>query len=487
MEIKNKYSKKRYDKSDLRYDKYMHFIKWFRNKTKFIKPFSKTEEFLYGDESKLSDKLSIIEKGKYIEISDIFLLNYISKTKLNDLYKGIIKLHSENPTKGYSGQVIKLSEIKNTIFSFSASCNNESWSRLITLTPDDEELTEISDYITIHLFEASNDFIGISFHLFLTNETKTFFSKLLSKKYEQSIQYTNIYTKKRVGFSHIRGEIKRNDEYEDNLLEIKDRFNKFFQKYLPLELDFSNQPPISFNIYHTNYELDTDRSIFLSSLYFLENYGMKKEENVSLCIREKNGDNFIKTKLWYDTSIKQAGIDRSRNLFYATDNKKTLMINDSSEYINFFLITLGFYELEEMIIDISNERDILYGLSPNKAKKNFKKYKQFNYRLQKYRLMFNGVKDYYTKNGDFKKYYEHLNQRYQKYYKQYKELSEEYAFRMEINNSISAFDFAKFSILLSLLAAGLTIYFEYRNDNSSNKDIQEIECINRISSENKND
>lgn len=470
----NKYSEKRIDKSGIWFNKWMNLKKRFRLKTKKLIPLNKMEEFLYEMDTSLHEKFSKIDKGKYLEINDIYMLNFVSKMKCAELYKGIIKLHSDNPLKGYLGGEVNPSELKKNVEAFSNSCNNERWSFVLTLSPKNKELFEISDYIRIHLFEASDNFIGISFHLILTKKAKQNFKNTLSKKYNDTTEYIKFCRKNRVAISHIRGEIKRNIEIEDYFLDIKSMFNEMLKSYLPLELDYKNKAPISLNIYKTNYDIKNDKSLFLSSLDILDGFEKKEIDDVSVCIDNKGkGDSFISTKVWYDLYFWKPKIDRSNNIYYSLD-ENIEMKNDFSEYVNFFLLTLSKYELEEMLEEISKERNILYNSSPRKIKRNFNQYLKLNSNMQKYCLMFNGLKNYRTSDSDFKKYFDNISNKYDSYLNQYNKISKEYSFRMEVNSSISAFKFSKVSIILALLAMLLTIYFEYQkniqDDNQSNID-----------------
>lgn len=110
-------------------------------------------------------------------------------------------------------------------------------------------------------------------------------------------------------------------------------------------------------------------SKFLNSLDFYSTNIQEKDE-ISICVREKDkSDDFIKTKMYYEISLKKDNINRSNNIFYYIDNKKLSIIPGASEYVNMALITIAFYELEEMIKDISLERNRLFSTNQGKFKK----------------------------------------------------------------------------------------------------------------------
>ena len=281
------------------------------------------------------------------------------------------------------------------------------------------------------------------------------------------------------------------------LLEIKDRCNKLFHKYIPLELKYNNNAPISLDIYQTNYDIKNSESKFLNSLDFYSTNIQEKDE-ISICVRGKDkSDDFIKTKMYYEISLKKDNINRSNNIFYYIDNKKLSIIPGASEYVNMALITIAFYELEEMIKDISLERNRLFSTNQGKFKKTYSQFCILNNKIHRYRMIYNGIKEYYFEYSDdyLKRGLENLKRRYKEYYSQYKELDKEYQFRMNINNSRSSYNFSKVSIIIAILALLLTIYFEYGKKTEDiyiqqyNRDVNKniIESINdkEIANQNK--
>lgn len=486
MKIKNKYSKSKINKKNIRLNKRLNLKKKFRLLTKKIKPLSKLEEFLYEEQHMSFDKLPIKEEDKYIFISNILITNVISKNKCNELFNGILNLYKDNPLNGYLGGEIRPDDLKGLILSFSKSENTQHWSRLCSISPKDKELYKYCDYINISIFEISNDLIAICFNLTMTSNFKEKTEEILTKKVERKQIYTEYKykNKKSFGISHPRLDSIRNSDYEDFILEIKDRFNKLFQKYLPLELDYKNKPPISLNVYQTNYDLEKDKSDFLSSLNFVDSFHFLESIKDKVCIRKKEkGDTFVDTKMWYSISIDN-NIDRSNSVYYYVENKEQRIICTSEEFINILLLTNAFYELEEMVNYISNERIKLYNCSYKRIRKNFKQYELLNKNMHYYRMLFNNFNCYkhiYNDNYILKGF-DNLIDKYNKLYKQYEELTNEYSFRMNINNSKSAYNLAILSIIVAIFAVILTIYFENRNVNNINKNNNEITtCIREVS------
>lgn len=189
--------------------------------------------------------------------------------------------------------------------------------------------------------------------------------------------------------------------------------------------------------------------------------------------------------MYYEISLKKDNINRSNNIFYYIDNKKLSIISGGSEYVNMALITIVFYELEEMIKDISLKRNRLFSTNQGKFKRTYSQFCILNNKIHRYRMIYNGIKEHYFEYSDdyLKRGLENLKRRYKEYYSQYKELDKEYQFRMNINNSRSSYNFSKVSIIIAILALLLTIYFEYIKNTEDNHCIYIQQC-NRDVNEN---
>ena len=475
MKIKNKYSKQKIDKKNIRLNKLIKYKGSIRLKLKKIKPLNEREKFLYTDDWMLKDETPKKENDKYLLLNNIILVNFVSKVNCQELYNGIIKLYGKNPPKDYLGEEIRPNDLKRYILDFSNSCNNERWCKVCSISPSNKELHKISNYILISIFEASNDLIGISFNIFLTDSSRKMLEDILS----QDVGAKKIYSKykiknrKRISVSYTSGSSIRSNNFEDMLLEIKSRFNQIFIKYLPLEIEYLYKSPISLDIYQTNYNVK-DNYLLSTGLI---NHSIEEKANVGVCLRNHK-ENYINTTMWYSITVTYYQINRSNNVFVYVNKRSDKIIFEGHKFINLLLLTLTFYQVEEMIKEISVERNRLFKLSSNKAKKNYKQYVKLNECMQKYRMIFNGLKCYYPNNSDDYEIngFDNLYKKYNDYYKQYEELNKEYSFRMNINNSISAFSFSKFSIIVAIVAILLTIYFECKSDTNNNK-CQENENI----------
>ena len=122
---------------------------------------------------------------------------------------------------------------------------------------------------------------------------------------------------------------------------------------------------------------------------------MKKVDILKICIRnEKGGDNFVDCSCYYSISLSKERIDRSNNIFFVIDNKNDKIIHGPENFINFYLSSLSFFLLDEMIEDLTNEKYKLYNCSSKKIRKNYNQYDEVNRKFHKYGFTFNNIKAY---------------------------------------------------------------------------------------------
>ena len=472
MKITNKYSKNRISKKNKFTNWYMNILKKFRLSIKKIFPLSKYEELLYRNPSRIEKVSSKFDRGKYIEINCIIILNLVSKVNCDNLYDGIMNLYGDNPLIGYLGGEIQLDRLRKCITSFSISASTEHWAVLSRISPKDTGLYKIADYVEIDIFDFSSDYIGIAFKLELTAKYKKDLKEAMTCTIEgkQSYERYNYKKQKRISLMTESAELARKDAVEDLLLEVKYYFHNLFKKYLPLELDYKNEAPISLDIYKTNYDLKNDNSSFFKSLDLFSPHFLQEYKDAKLCYRNTGkNDSFNSTKMWYELKIDYRDINRANQLYYFVENEDQEIITFNSGYINFYLLTIGFYRLEDMLKEITIERNKLYSCKPSKTIKINKQYELTNANFQRYNMTFKGVK-YYSFSDYRDEYLErgikNLKEMFEKQKNQYNEINNEYSIRMNINNSRTAFYFAVISIIVAILALVLTIFFEYRNANN---------------------
>lgn len=482
MDIKNKFSKLKVDKKNVRLNKIMNIKKKIRKRTEKIKPLNKTEDFLYNTnvyESKHDNFLQ--PKSKYLRLNNIILINTISKNDCENLYAGIYNLYKDNYLKGYLGGNFREKNIRELIISYKILDNNNKWSRICDISPKDKELYEVCDYVSISIFDISNDTIGIAFNMKMTDKFNIEIERIYNTEIESKIIYDKHKYKNKWSYSisEINKNEVRNNMYEDYILEIKCRFNKLLKKYLPLQLDYTKYSPISLNIYQTNHDIKDRENRFFNSLNLINDYSVQ-EENVSVYIREKDSqksDEFKKEKMYYEISISNYKIDRSNNVIFFIDNQKYQVLSMTEEYINFISSTLMFYLTQEIKIKLSEEKQKLYKCLPHKIKKNFKQYEKFNKNFYIYKNIFNNIKismmaykDEYLEKG-----LKNIKKIYNECISQYDEIKKEYEFRTNINNIKSSYTLATISIIIAVVAFVASIYFEFREEPiSKNKTIINI-------------
>ena len=125
MKIKNRFSRRKIDRNKEFENAVINIKKKIRLKTSKIIPLSNMEKFLYTDFQKdYSEKNTRLPEGKYIMISDIFLLNFISKKDYKKLYGGLINLYKDNYLKGYLGGELRVKELKKRIYEYDSLSNH---------------------------------------------------------------------------------------------------------------------------------------------------------------------------------------------------------------------------------------------------------------------------------------------------------------------------------------------------------------------------
>ena len=304
----------------------MNIKKKIRKKTERIIPLNKMEEFLYNTNIYESEHDNFLQpKGKYFRLNNILLINTISKNDCEKLYAGVYNLYKDNYLKGYLGGDFREKNIHELIVRYKILDNNSKWASICDISPKDEELYDLCDYVNISIFDISNDTIGIVFNMKMTDKFNEEIEKIFNKKIESKIIYDKHKYKNKWSYSigGINKNEVRNNIYEDYILEIKCRFNKLLKKYLPLQLNYKKYPPISLNIYQSNHNIKDRENAFFHSTNLMDDYSSQEIEDVSVCIREKDSkksDEFTKIKMYYEISISNYKTDRSNNIFFFISN-----------------------------------------------------------------------------------------------------------------------------------------------------------------------
>ena len=269
LKIKNRYSKNRVSKKERILGYCINLYKKIRLKIIFLKPLKERERFHLNPFYRFMGELpSEIEEGKYFELQEITLLNLVSKVKCHQLCKGILVLNHNHPPSSSISRGIQPEKLKKQIFGyFSNTTNNCAWISLCEITPGRKELSKIANSIDIGIFNFSDDYIGITFQIKLTNEFKKTLSEAMSSEPPGKVSYSRYKcgNSKKIIQNTKSPEVSRRENVEDLVLEVKDRFHRLFLKHLPLELNYAENAPISFNEYYTNYDVKKSACNYLKS------------------------------------------------------------------------------------------------------------------------------------------------------------------------------------------------------------------------------
>lgn len=137
-----------------------------------------------------------------------------------------------------------------------------------------------------------------------------------------------------------------------------------------------------------------------------------------------------------------------------------------SELINFFIITLYFYNIGEFSRKLSIIRNNLYKFYSKKESKIYREYDKSIKAIQKYKMMFNNVK--LSNNFYSYKYLEDSlqfqNKRYEELLESYEQLEVSYNNKMLVANYKSTSWLAKVSILIAIISIFITIGLTFLKD-----------------------
>ena len=478
LKLTNKYYKKEYSLKNKIFVKTQKIKRSFRLKTKNIIPLSDMEKCLYSTNDRIK-KCEKVKKNRYFKLNgDIHILNAIPKTELNSIYVGLHDLLLKNPIKDLTGGFFSEADIKESVFVFSKSSNSNSYSRSFFITPKDKKVQECIEYIQIILFELSDDYIGICFEVNLYDEIKNKLNDFINGDCIGEQEFIRYYSRKKKVVSKVNwnSNITREKKVNEYVIEIKCRVIEFLAKYLPLT-NYNNKAPVSIDIYTTNYNLkdDNEYDAFLRS-YDIFKHTTEKIKQMSAIYRYKNkSDEFVKLDFLYICGEGQTEINRSAKLIINKPDERQKMFLDNHDIINFYIITLYFYYLGDFERALTQIRNNLYNYFNKKQNKIYKGYDQVIREIQKFKMMFNNVSlsDMSYINEILKSSLKFQNKRYHKLIKKYDDLELEFNNKMLVSNYKSTLLLTKISVILSILAIIITLYFSYRQDrNDSNKQLE---------------
>ena len=465
MKIQNKYSKKRKTTKDRIFENYQRLRKSIRLKTCKIIPLSINENLLYNDKVPRM-KNTKIDKNRYFGLNgQIYILDTYPKAKISNLYVELNELIRKNPVTKKIISTVMEKDLKSAVLQFASADNMNRYCQHFDITPKDRKLDKIVDFISITMFELSNDFIGISFEVNLSDECKKEINNLIISDCEGEEEYIKYYSRKKtlVTKTSWNPDITRRKVINDYIIEIKTRTIDFISKYISLNKK-NNKPPISIDVYTTNYNLNEDNR-FLHT-YDVFNFD-KTKDNISVVYRyTEKSDEFIDSEFIFDCEENSQEINRSARLvIYKADELQKMFIIQS-ELINFFIITLYFYNIGEFSRKLSIIRNNLYKFYSKKESKIYREYDKSIKAIQKYKMMFNNVK--LSNNFYSYKYLEDSlqfqNKRYEELLESYEQLEVSYNNKMLVANYKSTSWLAKVSILIAIISIFITIGLTFLKD-----------------------
>lgn len=191
IEIKNSLYNSKERKKQNKFNRYIQLKGKIRLKLKKFFPLSENEKIIY--EHKYYEKeISKPLDGRYLEYNKrIHLLSVIPKSELNNFYLNYMNLVKKNPSKNSFSRRIVDDRVKNAILSFRNSYGG--WTVLNEITPQSTDLSNIVDYITMYMFNLSDDYVGISFIITLNSNFNIELNKAIIGNVQNEINYIKMY------------------------------------------------------------------------------------------------------------------------------------------------------------------------------------------------------------------------------------------------------------------------------------------------------
>lgn len=468
FKIKNHISKSKEVKKELLLKKYVNIARFFRLKTQKILPLSKQEEILFTHQEGSERIISPLDENDFFDsVGNIFLLCVYPKSDLRNLEKGLKKLILNNPSKNFFSSTIINEHFSDRFDSYKFSNNFNSWSNIGVCSPTDKELENIIDYIEIYTFNFSNDYIGISFNLFLSD----IFTEYLNNAYKKTSGFDidkyhfYRYKKKRlIGATSYSPEIIRRQEVENILIEIKIRAFQFFKKYISIK-NTPHAVPISIDIYCSNL-FDLNNKFYRSYDCFFRDDDI--HHNLNIIYEDDSKQKFIKTDFLIELYYRNTKNRSSRLIFLNNDNISNKVHILTSELINIFI--------QKLCIELSYELNDLIARERTLVEKNYdKSERKFNniystlYKdIFKYEMVFNEIVPSNNRYLDgfiddsMKKYFDRFQEYYRKLLDKHQIIENASNDKMLISNYKSTRNLAVVSIIIAILTLIISIFFEYR-------------------------
>ena len=225
IEIKNSLYNSKERKKQNKFNRYIQLKGKIRLKLKKFFPLSENEKIIY--EHKYYEKeISKPLDGRYLEYNKrIHLLSVIPKSELNNFYLNYMNLVKKNPSKNSFSRRIVDDRVKNAILSFRNSYGG--WTVLNEITPQSTDLSNIVDYITMYMFNLSDDYVGISFIITLNSNFNIELNKaIIGILSSISIKYYNDL--------YVNKDIKSTFNYQ------KSRYKYLYNKNKKIDQEFND-------------------------------------------------------------------------------------------------------------------------------------------------------------------------------------------------------------------------------------------------------
>lgn len=356
IKIKNKISNSNALKKQRRFNLYMKYKELMRFKLIRFKPLNKKEIDMYMP-IKFNDKTINIDKGKYLFYNKrIHILSAINKNKLVKFYNGYCSLVKEHPSKAFCAAIID----NQTIDKFNSYQNSFNLSQMTNfglISPKSKDLFGIVDHIQIILFSLSDNYVGVSFILFLNKDFNEEINRLIISEPLDEITYNKFRVGRKTHINKIflnKNNIRK-EKIDSILLEIKIRSYNFLSTYFNL-LPINNNSPITLDEYSTNYSI-SEKNMFLETFNF---YHFKEHihKNLDIIINlTKNGESkqkFSKVDFLFQCSYSTKECrNRSAKILYELPKKYTDNQFDFIDFLHLYTNILHFYlniELDQCIL-----------------------------------------------------------------------------------------------------------------------------------------
>lgn len=467
MKIRNRFSRRRLNRSQNRLRRWIKIKTFLRTKTLFIKPLSEAEEFLYNFKPHDLGVAYGLVDGKYLKPIGLCMLNVVSRTNCGELYSGIMALCEKNAPKDYLFDLMKPEDVRKKIMGYEEfSSNIGGWTRLCKIVPSDKELSRYCDAIEIFIYGLSNDDIGIVFNIKTSDSFQKEADGILKERLKPSVEYHRYNYKNHkngVSIFTIPEQYKRASNLEDFFLELKDRLNNLFVGYLPLELSFKMEAPFSINCYQTNIDFESSKDVCCSPMNVFLMDWKRKQNDASVCVRRsEKRDIFKKIKVRYGAALSHESADRCGNIFLSTDGDEDEILFGAEYFINYYNTVIALFLVEELRKDIVSERKRLRECKFGRLSKNFNQYEKLVTKRDSFDSIFEGMRfiqgnAYYCDSG--------LERALKSYLKLYKKctcsiekIRCEYEIRGNINSAKSSHRLTVLSIVIAMLALAVAIY-----------------------------